>query len=508
MLLTDQLLLNYKRCRRRTYLEVYGNREEQDPEKEFLLKLKRENQLHIANTLESKSLVYQRPKGKDWLLNWQQTKELMEQGVECIYGGSLYLSLSQWQTSIAIKDHNKDHNDDSNQANIAFLGKPTLLIKRPGKSIFGDWLYIPINIKLGRRPKPEYKLIAAYHAQMLAAIQGVLPPQSQLILRQQNTYQIQLDYWLERMHSIVAECIAMLMAKQEPEVFISRQRCSLCNWYSHCYNLAKSQQHLSLIPGITPKRYESLIGMGLDNLESIAAVSQDHLEEKIGKTVAVLLKQQTQSLLLEKAMIRADYNLQHLPPTSPIELYFDIEAEPDRQVDYLLGVLLVDRIHNTKKFYPFLAEHPTEEAQAWQQFWEFVSLYPEAKIFHFSEYEVETIKRLAGLYQTPQSSTQVLLSRFVDLHHWVTKTVILPVESYSLKSLANWLGFEWREAEGSGDQSVCWYDSWLNTKDRTFLDAILSYNEDDCYATYYLKNWLVEFLNQSEFDPVKNSEIS
>ncbi|MDJ0679214.1 MAG: TM0106 family RecB-like putative nuclease [Xenococcaceae cyanobacterium MO_167.B52] len=494
MLLTDQLLLNYKRCRRRTYLEVYGNRAEKDPEKEFLLKLKKENQLHITSTLESLLLPYQKPDGQDSFLNSQQTQELMAQGAECIYGGSLYLSFEQWQDSIITKN---DHNSFDAE-NIAFLGKPTLLIKIPGESIFGDWLYFPINIKLGRRPKPEYKLIAAYHAQMLAAIQGVLPPQSELILRQQNSYQIHLEYWLERMYSMVAECVAMLMVQQEPEVFISRQRCSLCSWYSHCYNIAKSQQHLSLIPGVTPKRYESLIDMGLDSVESIAAVSSERLGDKIGKSIALFLKQQTQSLLLEKAMVRADLKLQDLPPSSPIELYFDIEAEPDRQVDYLLGVLFVDRIRNTKKFYPFLAEHPTEEAQAWKQFFEFVSLYPEAKIFHFSEYEVETIKRLANLYQTPQSSIKVLLSRFVDLHHLVTKTVILPVESYSLKSVANWLGFSWREEDGSGDQSVCWYDSWLKTQDRTFLDAILSYNEDDCYATYHLKNWLVDFLEQSQ----------
>ncbi|HHP7230121.1 MAG TPA: TM0106 family RecB-like putative nuclease [Xenococcaceae cyanobacterium] len=498
MLLTDQLLLNYKRCRRRTYLEVYGNPTEKDPEKEFLSKLKRENQVHIANTLKSQFLDYQRPRAKDWLLNWQQTQELMEQGKECIYGGSLSVSLEQWQTSIAPEAKKNPFTAMTNASAIAFLGQPTLLFKQPGKSIFGDWLYIPLNIKLGRRPKPEYKLIAAYHAQMLAIIQGVLPPQSQLILRQQNTYPIQLDYWLERMQSTVAECLTMLMAQQEPEVFISRQRCSLCSWYSHCYDIAKSQQHLSLIPGVTPKRYESLVGMGLDSLESIAAVSQNHLEEKIGKTVAVLLKQQTQSLLRQKAMVRADYNFQQLLPTSPIELYFDIEAEPDRQIDYLLGVLLVDRRQNTQQFYPFLAEHPTEEASIWQQFCEFVSSYPDAKIFHFSEYEIETIKRLARLYDSPQFSIKLLLSRFVDLHYWVTKTAILPVESYSLKSLANWLGFEWREAQGSGDQSVCWYDSWLSTQDRTFLEAILSYNEDDCYATYHLKNWLVEFLNQSQ----------
>lgn len=491
MLLTDQLLLNYKRCRRRTYLEVYGNRAEQDPEKEFILKLKKENKRHIASILESQFPIYQRPNTKNWLINWEQTQDLMKQGVDCIYGGNLYITFAQWQNLVNVEDK-----DCLDLKKIAFLGKPTLLIKRSGKSIFGDWLYSPVNIKLGRRPKPEYKLIGAYHAQMLAAIQGVLPPQSQLILRRQNSYQIQLDYWLRRIQDMVSECVDMLLVQQEPEVFISRQRCSLCNWYSHCYSIAKSQQHLSLIPGITPKRYESLIGIGLNSLESISAVSQKHLEDKIGKTVAILLKQQTESLLLEKAMVRADYKFQIFPPSSAIELYFDIEAEPDRQVDYLLGVLFVDRINNIEKFYPFLAEYPSEEAIAWQQFFDFVSLYPEAKIFHFSEYEVETIKRLANLYQTPKSSIKILLSRFVDLHRLVTKTVILPVESYSLKSLAGWLGFKWRESGGSGDQSVCWYDNWLTTQDRTFLEAILSYNEDDCYATYHLKNWLVDFLNQ------------
>ena len=45
-----------------------------------------------------------------------------------------------------------------------------------------------------------------------------------------------------------------------------------------------------------------------------------------------------------------------------------------------------------------------------------------------------------------------------------------------------------------GDQCVCWYDQWLKTQDPSFLAAILRYNEDDCWATFYLKNWLVEFF--------------
>jgi predicted RecB family nuclease len=179
-------------------------------------------------------------------------------------------------------------------------------------------------------------------------------------------------------------------------------------------------------------------------------------------------------------------------------LYFDIEAEPDRNLDYLLGILLVDNVNNTQEFFPFLAETIAEEEKVWRDFFTFMMDYPNVPVFHFSGYEVDTIKRLAALYQTPIIQTKALLSRCVDIHHWVTKSVILPVESYSLKSLANWLGFQWRDETASGDQSVCWYDKWLTTQDRSLLNAILSYNEDDCYATYYVKDWLVKFFLEAQ----------
>ena len=51
MLISDQLLLNYKRCNRRTFLEIHGNPQRKDPDKDFLLKLRRENQAHISNVI-------------------------------------------------------------------------------------------------------------------------------------------------------------------------------------------------------------------------------------------------------------------------------------------------------------------------------------------------------------------------------------------------------------------------------------------------------------------------
>jgi uncharacterized protein len=486
MLITDDLLLYYKRCKRRVFLDIYGDPSQQDPEQDFLLKLRQDSSLYrqaVLSMAPHQSPNYPR---RDWEAGAQATLELMQQGVERISHGVLLRQTDE---------------------GVTLLSRPDLLIKQPGQSIFGDWIYTPSLIKLGKRPKPEYQIVGAFAAYLLAGTQGLFPHTVQLILRRQEFYSVSLDRWLPIMQEMLDECIEMLQQREEPEVFISRQKCSLCHWHSSCYAIAQQEQHISLLPGVTPSRYRDLQTVGVTTVASLAESTISRLESVIDTDVAFDLVQQAQSIVQNRAILRPR-NDQDSPlsrfffssdtlPTAPIELYFDIEAEPELQLDYLLGVLVVDNHHQTETFHPFFAQAPSDEPSIWQQFLALVSLYPEAPIFHFSDYEVETTKRLAKLYQTPQHLLQPLLSRFFDVHYHVMNTATLPVESYSLKHLARWLGFEWRDSGVTGSQCVCLYNQWLETGDRTVFDIIQRYNEDDCRATYHLKNWLVKFVQDT-----------
>jgi uncharacterized protein len=55
MLLTDELLLYYKRCRRRAFLDLYGDPTQQDQEQDFLLKLRQDSRTHQQVVLASMS---------------------------------------------------------------------------------------------------------------------------------------------------------------------------------------------------------------------------------------------------------------------------------------------------------------------------------------------------------------------------------------------------------------------------------------------------------------------
>ncbi|NES74571.1 MULTISPECIES: TM0106 family RecB-like putative nuclease [Okeania] len=499
MFITDSQLLSYQRCSRKVFLDTYGDFTQQDSPNDFLLKLIKDSSEFRSSII--KNYIYQKPdypRG-DLIAGGKATEVLMAAGIDVIYQGILIIQ----QSSI---------NSFSQNQTINLVSHPVLLIKQPGYSRFGDWVYIPTDIKLSKRPKLEYQIVATFHAQILASIQGVWPEAAWLILRKKGLYKVNLEKRIEQMQETISELISMLQNRLEPEVFMTRQKCSICTWYSSCHTVAETQKHLSLLPGVTPNRYAVLKSLDLITLESLSSANPNDLEvyPEFADGVGTQVVQQAQSVWENQVIIRNEklteeidsktlpinyYKLTRIV-NAPVEIYFDIEAQPDINLDYLHGVLVVDKRTNTEKFYVNLAENPLDEEFIWYQFLNLVWKYPIAPIYHFCEYEIQTVKKLAKLYNTPDYLWKPLLKRFVDIHKVVTQTVILPVESYSLKNIARWLGFEWRNPEANGAQSVCWYEEWLKTGDRSFLDAIIIYNQDDCYATYYIKEWLLKFLEE------------
>ncbi|GAB1538450.1 TM0106 family RecB-like putative nuclease [Scytonema sp. NUACC21] len=513
MLINAELLLQYQRCKRRPYLDVYGDRRQRDPVSDLLLKLQQDKMARHQSVLTQFNSQKPNYRFGDWETGEAATLELMRQGVECIYQGAIIANYSQEYTLVS---------------------RPDILLKQTGMSRFGDWMYVPMNIELGKRPKQEYQISAAFHAYVLTTVQQVEIKTAWLVLRgKEAAYPVDIPRWRPLMLDILEEFTRTLEKEEAPEVFISRQRCSLCPWYSSCYAVAQSQKHLSLLPGVTPVRYKQLQALNITTVESLAQTHPTQLEHLPGfdRVVAPKIILQAQSIVENKPIIIPDllakkgtnldfrsystsiylqqpeekpldtlgvtHSKEDLLFTAPVEIFFDIEAQPDLHLDYLLGVLVIDRQNNTESFYSFLAEKQEDEQLIWEQFLDLVWQYPEAPIYHFCVYELDTVKRLAKLYHTPYNSVLPVLDRFVDVYEILTQNVALPVESYALKTIARWLGFEWRDPEASGAKCIYWYDQWLQTGDRTLLEIIQRYNEDDCRATYSVKDWLVKFFQNS-----------
>lgn len=476
------MLFHHHRCSRRVYLDAYGDASLKDAPSDYFVKLRADSAQHRLESLDQfaplQSLAY--PK-YDWEVGAAETLRMMREGAENVYKGVLIAR---------------------GPGNVWFRSEPDLLVRREGKSWLGDWYYVPHNVRMGKKQKPEYQLVAAFDAYLLAETQGVWPDESWLFLKEKR-YSVDLARYIPKLQHALDDCLnatnGVLTQPEPPDVFISRSRCDMCPWLSFCYQKAKAQNHLSLLPGITKARYPALESLGITTVEALAQAQPSHLSGllEVEQPVTEKIIFQAQAQWKQEAVARLHTSTFPLDskdvPSAEVELYFDIEAAPDKDLIYLHGVLVVDNSKQEETFHALLAETPEAEEQAWFEFLALVDSYPNAPIYHFCPYEAQTVRRLSLLYGSGGVDIEDLLLRFVDIHKRIVDSVALPVESYALKHLARWMGFEWRDEDANGAQSICWYDDWLTTGDRTHLNTILRYNEDDCKATYRVKDWLVKF---------------
>lgn len=500
MLITADDLLYFQRCRRRPFLEAYGDRHDREAGSGFLEKLHRDSSAHQERILADWGITPTQPiyTHGDWEAGAEATLDLMAAGTETIRRGVLR---------------------SAEIPGVDLVGWPHLLVKQPGRSVWGSWQYEPIDIRLGKKPKLEYQFLGAFYADLLAEIQGTAPDRAGVILRGRSPHWVDLRVRSKQMREALAQLLDSLAEDQPPELFVSRNRCSLCPWLNACTQVARQTGHLSLLPGVTPGRYQALRNLGITSLEQIAQAQPATLAQAPElEPVAAVLPIQAQASHQNQPIlyVRSPRYRSLALPQSPIELYFDIEAEPDLDLDYLHGVLVVepasaepgsgpssahgidrptshDHPTHRETFHSFLAKSPNQEAQIWQDLVTCFETYGDAPIYHFCEYEVEAFKRLAQRYSLPIARRDRILARFIDIHAWLTETVVLPIEGYALKQIAHYLGFRWRDPKANGAHAVYWYDRWLNTGDPAYLTAIVDYNEDDCRATYRVKAWLVDF---------------
>ena len=79
-----------------------------------------------------------------------------------------------------------------------------------------------------------------------------------------------------------------------------------------------------------------------------------------------------------------------------------------------------------------------------------------------------------------------------DLHILIRKSWILPLKNYGLKTVSNWLGFEWMQKNVSGSKALYWWKQYQITENQIFLKKIIQYNKDDCFATLQIAEYLIK----------------
>ena len=86
----------------------------------------------------------------------------------------------------------------------------------------------------------------------------------------------------------------------------------------------------------------------------------------------------------------------------------------------------------------------------------------------------------------------MVFDHLIDIYKVATDSVAFPTYGNGLKKIAPYLGFSWRYEDVSATESITMYLDYVKNpvKNKSKLQLILDYNEDDCIATRVIKDWL------------------
>ncbi|MBI3955027.1 TM0106 family RecB-like putative nuclease, partial [Candidatus Gottesmanbacteria bacterium] len=183
-------------------------------------------------------------------------------------------------------------------------------------------------------------------------------------------------------------------------------------------------------------------------------------------------------------------------PAVSKELFFDLEGDPTQGFIYLHGIYV--RSDHDEQYISFVAKDytPKAEKEAWKKCISFIQSLPEDDfcLYYYSHYEPTTYKLLQKQYTDVLSEKDIETlfdsKHAIDLYKVIRSNTDWPLYSYSLKEIAHFLNFNWRDKTPSGALSIQWFNEYLKDKDPDKLQRIIEYNEDDCKATMVVKDYL------------------
>lgn len=388
------------------------------------------------------------------------------------------------------------------------LGEPDLLRREGNGYVAGD-----IKSGSGEEGQDDDATLKKHYGVQLALYTDILERKGVASSRRPfvwDIYEEQVTYDLEApqgkrnpttLWAIYQEALAkaqLIVGKKEKTRPAYSSPCKLCHWYSACIDELESADDLTLLPELGRIKRDVMV----DRFGTTAKFAAIDVDDLIAgrKTVFPGIGADTLRKLHARAQLNTTVGAEpyltdpvDLPDTET-ELFFDIEVDPMRDFCYLHGFVERRGGDNKSECYTaFFADTVTEkgEKQVFTDAWQYIGARQPCAIYYYSKYE-RTIWRQLQVKYPDVCSVDDIEDLFdpnhaVDLYFDVVKKITeWPTRDYSIKTLARFLGFKWRDTDPSGAASIEWFDQWVRTQDPKIKQRILEYNEDDCVATRVL----------------------
>ncbi len=260
----------------------------------------------------------------------------------------------------------------------------------------------------------------------------------------------------------------------EPPIILN-DHCPICPFRTQCLRKAEQEDNLTLLDRMTPKLLQKYHKKGIFTINQLSYLFRPRKTRRRGAHASTAFSFELQTLALRTRKIYL-----HQTPSVPshdVELFLDIEGFPDRDFQYLIGVVVCRGPEVA--CHSFWADSPDDEADIFQSLLAIVREYATAPIYHYGSYERKALDQATIKHGLELAQVQ---ERLVNVNPLIYGKVYFPCRSNSLKALGNFVGATWSNAAASGLNSIAWRLEWEATNETRLQDRIVAYNLDDCHA--------------------------
>ena len=366
-------------------------------------------------------------------------------------------------------------------------GVPDVLQREDAHSVFGNYRYRVVEIKLARNLRREHFIQAAFYTLLLGQIQESTPEEFHLVNGDRSWVACDFSEYESELDHAILETRSIVSGDSSPQPCYGY---SQWPWQTFGDRLAIENRDVSLISGVGPVLQSELHQANFIGIEDVARSRLDELLDVrgVGPAKARRLLPKAKALTSAQA-IRLDGPIDL--PDSGAELFFDMEGdEIGEPLVYLIGVIA--RVGTKTAYHSFFAETPACEEEQFRAFLNLVGTLDAPVFYHWHQYERRHLERMMSKYEIRLGLQRKVLTTLVDLHPIATKAFAFPSYEDTLKGIARSLGFDWRLPDVNALVTIAYYQEFLNTRNPELSQRISTYNEDDCLATMRIKDWLVE----------------
>lgn len=409
-----------------------------------------------------------------------------------------------------------------------FLGKSDFLRRVERPSATWKWSYEVADTKLALHDKPYFIIQLCHYSEHLARAQGTVPEAMYVVLGNGDLKRFRFDdyaaYYRHLKQSFVRD-----VASLEAYPFVC-EHCKICDWSTRCERQRRDDDHLSLVAWMRRAQVKTFEGAGIATVANLATASgrrphgmQAATFERLQRQAALQVRgRETGSYHYELLDQRPFVGFGQLPMPVAGDVFFDMEGDQFFEIgvglEYLFGCYCPD---DEEQFRAFWGTDRIDEKLAFERcidfFMERRKRYPAMHIYHYAPYEKTALRKLTQRHQTREDEVDELLKGevLVDLYAIVRQSLMISQPSYSIKKIEPFYGLERTASVRSGDDSIVMFETWLKDESqRSILDDIERYNEEDCRSTWMLRNWLLErrdeFVTQRgialDFLPLRNPD--